>query len=75
MIGEDDRQRMLRAHSIGSKMVDYLDAIGIKTFAELATADVAVLALRINAHLRRRHINRAGIAALQNLIARAKSEA
>lgn len=58
MIAEDDRQRMLRAHSIGSKMIGYLEAIGVETFAELATAGAAEFALKINAHLGRRHINR-----------------
>ena len=56
-------------------MIAYLEAIGVETLAELASADAAELALRINAHLGCRNINRAGIAALENLIALAKSKA
>lgn len=74
MIAEEDRRHMLRAHSIGPKMIGYLEAIGIETFAELADADAAELALRINAHLGHPHINGAGVVALENLISLAKPE-
>lgn len=75
MIAESERQRLRRAYSIGPRMIGYLETIGIETLAELATADAVELAFRTNVHLGRRHINRAGIAALDNLIALAKSEA
>jgi len=59
---------MLKAHSIGPKMIDYLEAIGISNLSELKGADAGELAMRIDIHVGRRHINRQGVAALQNLI-------
>ena len=49
---------MLRAHSIGPKMIDYLEVIGIDALDELG----------------RGPIKRMGITALDNLIALARSE-
>lgn len=59
---------MLKARSIGPRMLDYLAAAGIETLDELRSADPAVLAMRINAALGKPHINRLGIAALANLV-------
>ena len=58
MITESERRRMLRAHSIGPKMIDYLEVIGIDALDELG----------------RGPIKRMGITALDNLIALARSE-
>ncbi|WP_331372052.1 hypothetical protein [Sinorhizobium chiapasense] len=68
-LSEGERQLMLRAFSIGPRMIDYLEEIGIERLADLKGADAAELALRINVALGRRHINRMGIRALENLIA------
>ena len=68
MIAEDERRKMLEVRSIGPRMIAYLDEIGIRRLADLRSADPEEIALRINIALGRRHINRAGIAALRNLI-------
>ncbi|GAB4227531.1 MAG: hypothetical protein Kow0032_06890 [Methyloligellaceae bacterium] len=62
----------MRAHSIGPRMVSYLEMIGIERLEDLRDADAAELAFRINAELGRRHINAAGIKALENLIVLAR---
>jgi hypothetical protein len=72
-IEDSERQRMMRAKSIGPRMIGYLEEIGIERLDELKTAEAEDLAFRINATLGRRHINRTGIHALENLIAYAKS--
>jgi hypothetical protein len=65
---------MLRAHSIGPKMIDYLELIGVERLSDLRGADPAELAFRINMELGRSHINATGGAALANLGALAKAE-
>ena len=60
---------MLAAHSIGPRMVGYLEAIGIERLEDLAGADAREIALRVNAELKRKHINEQGVRALENLIA------
>lgn len=72
-IEDSERQRMMQAKSIGPRMVGYLQEIGIERLDDLKTADAQDLALRINATLGRRHINRTGIRALESLIAHARS--
>ena len=39
MISEDERKSMLRAHSIGPKMLGYLEEIGVERLADLKGAD------------------------------------
>lgn len=63
---------MLHARSIGPRMIDYLEAIGIETLGDLGGRDPVELAFAINMELGRRHINAAGIAALANLVALAE---
>jgi hypothetical protein len=65
---------MLRAHSIGPKMIAYLEEIGIERLADLKGADAGEIAMRIDIVLGRKHMNRLGMAALQNLIALAEAE-
>ena len=72
-IGEDEKQKMRQAHSIGPTMITYLELIGIEWLADLADADANELAFRINAELGRRHINATGVRALENLIAHARA--
>lgn len=65
----DERAPMLSVHSIGPKMISYLEAIDVTCLSDIRGADAQELALRINVALGRRHINRMGVAALENLIA------
>jgi nucleotidyltransferase/DNA polymerase involved in DNA repair len=74
VIDAKERQKMLRAYSIGPKMIAYLEEIGIERLADLKGADAGELAMRIDIALGRKHMNRLGIAALENLIALAEQE-
>jgi hypothetical protein len=73
LIDPCERERMLRAHSIGPRMIVYLEAIGITSLDDLRGANAGELAMRIDIHLGRKHINRHGMAALKNLIALAET--
>lgn len=55
-------------------MMTMLEAIGIVKLSDLKGADPQELALRINVHLGRNHINRNGVSALENLVAAAGQE-
>ena len=72
-IEDSERHRMMQAKSIGPRMVGHLQEIGIERLDDLKAADAQELAFRINATLGRRHINRTGIRALENLIAHARA--
>jgi hypothetical protein len=74
VIDANERLKMLRAHSIGPKMIAYLEEIGIERLADLKGADAGEIAMRIDIALGRKHMNRLGIAALQNLIELAERE-
>lgn len=65
---------MLRAHSVGKTMISYLEEIGVERLSDLKGADAGELAMRIDIALGRRHMNRLGVAALENLIALAGQE-
>ncbi|PLP60194.1 hypothetical protein CYK37_06365 [Mesorhizobium loti] len=69
MIDEAERKAMLEAHSIGPQMIAWLEEIGIERLADLKGADAGEIAMRIDIALGRRHLNRLGVEALQNLIA------
>lgn len=69
MIDEAERRVMLKAHSVGPKMIAWLEEIGIERLADLRGADAGEIAMRIDIALGRRHLNRLGVEALQNLIA------
>lgn len=73
-LGEEDRRKIQSVRLCGPKTVEFLDRVGIGSFAELADADARELRLRINAYLGRPHINEMGVRALQNLIDAAKAE-
>jgi nucleotidyltransferase/DNA polymerase involved in DNA repair len=68
MIERVERDRMLKAHSIGPRMIAYLEEIGIERLSDLKGADPHEIAMRIDIALGRRHMNRLGVAALRNLI-------
>lgn len=74
MIEVNERRKMLGAHSIGPTMVSYLEEIGIERLSDLKGADAGEIAMRIDIALGRKHMNRLGIAALENLIALAGEE-
>ena len=75
LITQNERQKMLQAHSIGPRMIAYLEEAGIERLSDLKGADAETVAMRIDVALGRRHINRLGIDALRNLIALAEAEA
>ncbi|MEQ1952112.1 hypothetical protein [Mesorhizobium sp. CN2-181] len=68
MIDPRERAKMRKAHSIGPKMIAYLEKIGIERLADLKGADPHLVAMRIDVALERRHINRLGVLALANPI-------
>jgi hypothetical protein len=74
MIEARERERMLRAYSIGPKMIAYLEEIGIERLDDLVGADPLVIAMRIDIASGRRPLNRLGVAALKNLIELAEKE-
>jgi predicted flap endonuclease-1-like 5' DNA nuclease len=74
MMNEAEREKMLRAYSIGPKMISYLEEIGIERLCDLAGADPEEIALRIDIALGRKHMNRLGVEALKNLIDLANNE-
>jgi len=73
MIDAKERARMLRAYSIGPRMIAYLEAIGIERLEDLAGAEAEIIAMRIDIALGK-HLNRLGIEALRNLIDLANRE-
>ena len=74
MIEARERQRMLRAYSIGPKMIAYLGEAGITRLEELVGAEPLEIAMRIDVASGRRRLNSLGIAALRNLIELADEE-
>ena len=74
MIDGNERQKMLRAHSIGPTMIAYLEEIGIERLGRPKGADAGEIAMRIDIALGRKHMNRLGVAALRNLIELAEAE-
>ncbi len=75
MIEPDERERMLRAHSIGPRMIAYIEEIGIERLEDLVGADAEEIAMRINIALGRKHLNSLGVEALCNLIELANASA
>lgn len=69
MISQSEREKMLRAHSIGPRMIGHLADIGVERLSDLKGGDAEMLAMRINAALARKRLNRLGVEALRNLIA------
>ncbi len=63
---------MMRAHSIGPKMISFLERISIERLDDLRGADAHEIAMRINVELGHRHINAQGVKALENLISLAE---
>jgi hypothetical protein len=74
MIDKAEREKMLKAYSIGPRMISYLEEIGIERLADLRGADPLELAMRIDIALGRKHMNRLGVEALRNLVELAERE-
>ena len=74
MIALPEREKMLKARSIGLRMVEYLERAGIRTFDELATRDADSLLLQIHVETGIR-LNAMGLETLANLVALAKESA
>jgi hypothetical protein len=72
---ELERAKLLSVHSIGPRMVALFAQIGMTRLSDFAGADPHEIALRINSTLGRRHINRAGVDAIRNVIAAAARDA
>jgi hypothetical protein len=75
MISDDERKSMLRAHSIGPKMISYLQDIGITRLDDLKGAEPLEIVMRIDISVGRKHMNSLGVAALRNLIELANTKA
>jgi hypothetical protein len=74
MIEARERARMLRAYSIGPRMIHYLEEAGIERLEDLAGANPEELAMRIDIVSGRRPLNRFGHEALRNLVELANRE-
>jgi len=74
MIEPHERQRMLRAYSIGPTMIAYLDEAGIARLDDLVGADAREIAMRIEIATGHKRLNKSGLAALRNLIELANKE-
>ncbi len=64
---------MLRAFSIGPKMVDLIEQAGITTLHEMQVCDAGEILLRIHVETGTR-LNRNGLYALENLVALANED-
>lgn len=73
-ISPEDRAKIEAVYLCGPRTADFLEMIGIKSFAALADADAHDLRLAVNAHLGRPFINAMGVRAFQNAIDAAKEE-
>lgn len=74
MIEPTERARMMRAYSIGPRMIGYLEQIGIKRLEDLAGADPGEIAMRIDIASGRAPLTRLGHAAIRNIIELANRE-
>jgi hypothetical protein len=74
MIEPEQRARMMRAYSIGPRMIHYLEEIGIERLEDLAGADPAEIIMRIDIASGRAKLNRLGQAAIRNLVELANRE-
>jgi nucleotidyltransferase/DNA polymerase involved in DNA repair len=71
-IGVEERRKILKAHSIGPRMLVYLEEIGITRLSDLKGASVDEIVMRIDIVLGRRKLNKFGIEAVRNVIALAE---
>ena len=74
MIEASERARMLRAYSIGPRMIAYIEEAGITRLEDLAGVAAEQIAMRIDIVSGRPPLNRLGIQAIRNLIELANRE-
>jgi hypothetical protein len=74
MIDAKERARMMRAYSIGPRMIHYLEQAGIERLEDLVGADPGEIVMRIDIASGRRRLNRFGHEAVHNLIELANRE-
>ena len=74
MIDPGERARMLRAYSVGPRMIHYLEQAGIERLEDLVGADPGEIVMRIDIASGRRRLNRFGHEAVRNLIELANQE-
>ena len=65
---------MMRAYSIGPRMIHYLEQAGIERLEDLVGADPGEIVMRIDIASGRRPLNRFGREAVHNLIELANRE-
>ncbi len=70
MLLDSEKKKMLKAHSIGPKMVEYIELAGYESLAEMKDESAEEVCLRIDEALGRPHINGHPLAiqAIENLI-------
>jgi hypothetical protein len=73
VISPVERRKMLKAFSIGPKMIDYLEHAGIRTLEELVDRDAGSVLLQIQVETGVK-LNAMGLDAISNLIALARSQ-
>jgi nucleotidyltransferase/DNA polymerase involved in DNA repair len=71
-ISAEERRKILKAYSIGPRMLVYLEEIGIRRLSDLKGASVDEIVMRIDIALGRRKLNKFGIEAVRNVIALAE---
>jgi hypothetical protein len=65
---------MMRAYSIGPRMIHYLEQAGIERLEDLVGADPGEIVMRIDIASGQRPLNRLGHAAVRNLVELANRE-
>lgn len=75
MISDVEKQKILMAHSIGPKMLTWIEQAGYHSLSDFVGADADEVALRIEVETGNRRLNKLGIDALKNLIAYAEENA
>lgn len=69
MLSAVEKSKILKAHSIGPKMVSWIEQAGYTKLLDFAGGDAHEIALRIEIETGNKRLNKLGIAALENLIA------
>jgi nucleotidyltransferase/DNA polymerase involved in DNA repair len=73
-ISAAERGKILKAHSIGPRMLVYLEEIGIERLSDLKGASASEIVMRIDIVLGTRRLNKFGVEAVRNVIALADAE-
>ncbi len=73
-ISAEERGKILKAHSIGPRMLAYLEEIGIRRLCDLKSASADEIVIRIDIVPGKRRLNKFGTEAVRNVIALADAE-